>query len=203
MYQPAHFAVSLDWHATVEKTEVLETLAGYHPSLLAVVNKATEVKRWPLLYRPPIQTWHKGKMALAGDAAHPMLPHHGQGGAQGMEDGLALGLVLHGVMDASQIEERLAIYENVRRNRAASIQILSNFGYDEAVPDELVDFLEGRLVPSTMDEMVQLAFQPDVVQRVMQHMTEFDPSFKLPVNFFPADPKKTQSKWELNRAHEP
>jgi salicylate hydroxylase len=65
-----------------------------------------------------------------------------------MEDGLALGLVLYGATDASQIEERLAIYENVRRNRAASIQILSNFGYDEAVPDELVDFLEGRPVPS-------------------------------------------------------
>jgi salicylate hydroxylase len=64
-----------------------------------------------------------------------------------MEDGLALGLVLHGVTDASQIEERLAIYENVRRNRAASIQILSNFGFDEAVPDELVDFLEGRPIP--------------------------------------------------------
>jgi salicylate hydroxylase len=65
-----------------------------------------------------------------------------------MEDSLALGLVLHGVTDTSQIEERLAIYENVRRNRIASIQILSNFGFDEAVPDELVDFLEGRLVPS-------------------------------------------------------
>jgi salicylate hydroxylase len=65
-----------------------------------------------------------------------------------MEDGLALGLVLHGATDTSQVEERLAIYERVRRNRAASIQILSNFGYDEAVPDELVDFLEGRPVPS-------------------------------------------------------
>lgn len=37
MYQPAHCTVSLDWHATVEKAEVLETFAGYHPSLLAVV----------------------------------------------------------------------------------------------------------------------------------------------------------------------
>ncbi|KAE9370098.1 FAD/NAD(P)-binding domain-containing protein [Stipitochalara longipes BDJ] len=180
-----------DWHAAVEKAELLETLSGYHPSLLAVVNKATEVKRWPLLYRPPIKTWYKGKMALAGDAAHPMLPHHGQGGAQGMEDGLALGLVLHGVTDASQIEQRLAIYENVRRNRAASIQILSNFGYDEVAPDELVDFLEGRPIPSTMDEMVQLAYSSDVVERVMQYMTEFDPSFKLPDRFFSVDPKRT------------
>jgi hypothetical protein len=44
-----------------------------------------------------------------------------------------------------------------------------------------------------MDEMIQLAYHPDVVQRVLQCMTEFDSSFKLPDNFFPAEPKKTQA----------
>jgi len=67
-----------------------------------------------------------------------------------MEDGLALGLVLYGVTEVSQIEERLAIYEKVRRNRAASIQILSNFGIDEAVPEELKEFLEGRPMPGKL-----------------------------------------------------
>jgi len=61
---------------------------------------------------------------------------------------LAIGLVLHGATDASQIEERLAIYEKTRRNRTACIQIMSNFGFDETVPDELVDFLEGQPAPS-------------------------------------------------------
>lgn len=68
----------------------------------------------------------------------------------GIEDGLAIGLVLHGVTDISQIEERLVIYEKIRRNRAASIQILSNFGLDEAVPKELTDFLEGQPPPSEL-----------------------------------------------------
>ena len=27
----------LDWHATVDKAELLETFAGYHPGLLAVL----------------------------------------------------------------------------------------------------------------------------------------------------------------------
>lgn len=65
-----------------------------------------------------------------------------------MEDGLAIGLVLCGLADRSQIEERLAIYEKVRRNRASSIQMLSNFGFDEAVDGGVADYLEGTAVPS-------------------------------------------------------
>ena len=78
---------------------------------------------------------------------------HGQGGAQGIEDGLALGLAFCGVTNPSQIEERLEIYEKIRRNRASSIQILSNFGYDEAVPEELHSFLDGRTMPSMSHEI--------------------------------------------------
>jgi hypothetical protein len=53
-----------------------------------------------------------------------------------------------------------------------------------------------------MDEMVQLAYRPDVVQRVMQYMTEFDPSFKLPDSFFLADPQTTQANGNGKLAHE-
>jgi hypothetical protein len=37
IYQPAHSTISIDWHAGIEKTEVLEKFAGYHPRLLAVI----------------------------------------------------------------------------------------------------------------------------------------------------------------------
>lgn len=70
-------------------------------------------------------------MIIIGDAAHPMLPHQGQGGAQSIEDGIALGISLSGAK-SEDIKERLAIFEKARRHRASAIQVMSNAGVDQA-----------------------------------------------------------------------
>lgn len=56
--------------------------------------------------------------------------------------------MLHGCTSKTEIPERLALYEKIRRNRAASIQVMSNFGLDEGVKMELEEFMEGEKVPS-------------------------------------------------------
>ncbi|KAM7208343.1 FAD/NAD(P)-binding domain containing protein [Naviculisporaceae sp. PSN 640] len=180
-----------DWLAPVDKSEVLARFSNFHPGLLAVINKATEVKRWPLLYRPPIPTWHKDRLVLAGDAAHPMLPNHAQGAAQGIEDGLVLGLVMAGLPSSSsteslpeKIEARLQLYESVRRNRASAIQVMSNYGYDQAPPPELEEYLEGVEIPTTPAQQFQLQYGPDVVKRTIETMEAFDLSWKMPDDFF-------------------
>ena len=115
-----------------------------------------------------------------------------------------------GVTDPSQIEERLVLYERIRRNRASSIQVLSNFGYDETAPPELSEFLEaeGQPMPgkctantmfrgpgwrsaddtaiASMGDMVKLAYGHDTVKRTVEVMTGFDPEWRLPDGFFPA-----------------
>ena len=67
-----------------------------------------------LLLRDPLSEWGTGRITLLGDAAHPMLPHTGQGAAQALEDAVALGLVL-GPSDA--VEPALRRYEQVRSRR--------------------------------------------------------------------------------------
>lgn len=39
--------------------------------------------KWKLMDRKPLDTWvhHAGKVALLGDACHPMLPYRAQGAA--------------------------------------------------------------------------------------------------------------------------
>ncbi|KAK0614474.1 hypothetical protein B0T14DRAFT_438288 [Immersiella caudata] len=181
-----------DWHAPVGKSHLLNSFPDFHPDLRAVLNRANEVKRWPLLYRNPIPTWTKHKLIVIGDAAHPMLPHQGQGGAQGIEDGISLGIALAGATaDIESISSRLGIFEKARRNRASAVQILSNAAvvHDESTKQELAKYLEGAEVPLvTPAEFSRYNWSFDVVRRTVELVKEVDAGFELPERFFVGDP---------------
>lgn len=69
-----------------------------------------------LFERRLLSRWGHGRVTLLGDAAHPMLPHTGQGAAQAMEDAVALALALGRIGDHEQALRR---YEDVRAPRTA------------------------------------------------------------------------------------
>jgi 2-polyprenyl-6-methoxyphenol hydroxylase-like FAD-dependent oxidoreductase len=71
-----------------------------------------------LFDRDPLTTWGRDRVTLLGDAAHPMLPHAGQGAAQALEDAVAIGRALEGVVD---VEQALRHYERVRAERTQSM----------------------------------------------------------------------------------
>ncbi len=77
--------------------------------------------RWALYDREPLPTWSNGRLTLLGDAAHPMLPHLGQGANQAIEDGMALATLL-AQADAASAPAALQVYERIRRERVAEIQ---------------------------------------------------------------------------------
>jgi 2-polyprenyl-6-methoxyphenol hydroxylase-like FAD-dependent oxidoreductase len=67
-----------------------------------------------LFERDSLDEWGAGPVTLLGDAAHPMLPHTGQGAAQALEDAVALSLALAPAADAGAALRR---YERVRSAR--------------------------------------------------------------------------------------
>ena len=69
--------------------------------------------------RKPVKKWHKGRVTLLGDAAHPMLPNLGQGGAQAMEDALILARCLKQL--PQEIERALSQYGQERIPRVTKI----------------------------------------------------------------------------------
>jgi salicylate hydroxylase len=59
-----------------------------------------------------------------GDAAHPMVPHVGQGAGQSIEDAITLAVLLEGCT-AGEVAGRLKLYEALRLARTSRVQALA------------------------------------------------------------------------------
>ncbi|MBB5825922.1 FAD-dependent monooxygenase [Micromonospora carbonacea] len=110
------------WVATLADPPRTVDLVGEFvtaPPFVGRLLKATDpdaVLRTPIHDRDPVDTWHTGRVALLGDAVHPMQPTTGQGGSQALLDVLALTAELRGVdlADAGALRRSLAAYQTRR-----------------------------------------------------------------------------------------
>ncbi|WP_234834807.1 FAD-dependent oxidoreductase [Mycolicibacterium stellerae] len=83
------------------------------PALLAATD-AEVVLRNDLYDRGEARIWSKGPIVLVGDAAHPMRPHLGQGGCQGLEDAAILAAFVDQSGDLPTAFARFAAYRKPR-----------------------------------------------------------------------------------------
>ncbi len=150
---------SLELTFKSDRASLLRSLAGFHSSILATAAKANEVlPLWRCASRDPLPHMYRGRLVLAGDAAHAMLPHMGQGAAQSIEDAAALGVLLRGISaegthkDSESIDARLKLFEDIRKDRVTGIQILSEVpvGEDDyaTVQKKWEKYLPGYKFPS-------------------------------------------------------
>jgi salicylate hydroxylase len=116
------------WSNPAEYQDVISDAQGFHPAVKAICEGATDVKVYNQMYREPLQGFVKGKAVLVGDAAHLMLPTHGQGASMAMEDAMALEVLMSGLKSASveQVESRLAMFDKLRLPRVRAAQMMSN-----------------------------------------------------------------------------
>lgn len=106
---------------SLEPRAVLERVtAGFEPRFRAITSatEPADMRLDELFQRRPLPTWGAGRITLLGDAAHPVLPHTGQGAAQALEDAVALGTALRDVTD---VERALRSYEQLRSSRTRRI----------------------------------------------------------------------------------
>ncbi|SET88007.1 FAD-dependent monooxygenase [Nonomuraea wenchangensis] len=108
--------------APVELEETLAHLDGWHEPLRRLITKGNGVTRYDIYTQPALETWHTGRVTLLGDACHPMLPYLGQGAAQAIEDGHALGAAFAARQEP---EEAFRAFESLRVRRANRVQALS------------------------------------------------------------------------------
>lgn len=111
-----------EWDAEADAATLLAQLASFHPSLTAVLHRVTSWRKWALYTLPQLPAWTDGRVALLGDAAHPMLPYLAQGGAFAMEDALVLAGCLCG---SENVSGAISTYASLRRDRACRVQAAS------------------------------------------------------------------------------
>ena len=96
--------------------------AGWHPAVRELVTAVDGSIRWELYDRAPLARWGTGRVVLAGDAAHPMLPFGAQGANQAIEDAAALAACLRdGLAD---VPGALRRYELLRVPRVARVSAM-------------------------------------------------------------------------------
>ncbi|MER5204529.1 FAD-dependent monooxygenase [Streptomyces sp. NPDC002825] len=105
-----------------DKDEMLDAFAGSCDEVLSLLRAARSLSKWPLFERPPLQQWGRGRIALLGDACHPMRPHMAQGAAMAIEDGV---LLLRCLEAEEETEAAFWRYAESRRERTGRVQAVS------------------------------------------------------------------------------
>lgn len=84
------------WAIPALLDEFLDEFSSFDDGTRTILSRAAQgqVFKWGLFGRPWLEQWHSGRIVLLGDAAHPMLPFLGQGGANAIEDAMILARCL-------------------------------------------------------------------------------------------------------------
>jgi salicylate hydroxylase len=106
------------WAEPGDPAELVADFAEAAAPLRALLAAAPAWQLWSL-FDLPAAAMRRGRLALVGDAAHPVLPFLAQGGALAIEDAAVLGGALAGAKD---VAAALAAYERARLPRARRIQ---------------------------------------------------------------------------------
>ncbi len=80
--------------ADVPEEVPVASFRGWHPAVTEMIKAAASPIRWALFAVRPLLRWYRGRVVILGDAAHGMLPHHGQGANTSIEDAFALAALL-------------------------------------------------------------------------------------------------------------
>jgi salicylate hydroxylase len=123
-FVPADEQMRESWSAPGDPAALAAEFANWNRQARRLLAQVDNTFKWGLYDRNPLTRWTNGRLTLLGDAAHPMLPHMGQGANQAIEDAMALATLLRSPSGAD-VPEALVHYQALRRERTARIQQLS------------------------------------------------------------------------------
>jgi salicylate hydroxylase/6-hydroxynicotinate 3-monooxygenase len=111
------------WSAEGDVAAFRDAFASFHPDVRAILDRVTRVHKWALVDRDPLPQWNAGRIVVLGDAAHPTMPHMGQGAAMALEDAAVLVRCIEAA--GGDCAAAFGRFTQTRRERTADVQELS------------------------------------------------------------------------------
>jgi 2-polyprenyl-6-methoxyphenol hydroxylase-like FAD-dependent oxidoreductase len=121
VFRTPTYAEKLDPHAY--RAEIAATYCDAQPPMQALLAIMDLDRRWVISDRDPIRHWHKGRVALLGDAAHPTVQSLAQGACMAIEDAVCLAELIHA--EHGDVAAAFRRYEAARLMRTARVQLES------------------------------------------------------------------------------
>jgi 3-hydroxybenzoate 6-monooxygenase len=114
--------------AAAYRAELEQVYRDAHPTLKALLALFDLSRRQAIADRDPIRHWHRGRVVLLGDAAHPTIQSMAQGACMAIEDGLCLAECLA----AADGDHGAAFrrFENARAVRTARLTLESRYMWE-------------------------------------------------------------------------
>ncbi len=140
-------AVAAQWANVGDAAWLRRTMSAMGGPLATLAETAGPWTAWPIHEADAASPWHKGRVALIGDAAHAMTPFAAQGGAMAIEDAAVLARL---AAEAGDPLTALARFEAVRRprvRRVAARAAFNHFAYHARGPVALARNLVLALRP--------------------------------------------------------
>lgn len=148
------------WRIEESADRMKEEFVGWEPRIQKLLELIPSTLKWKLMDRAPLETWihEDGRLALVGDACHPMLPYAGQGVAMAIEDAAVLGNLFSHLSSRAQIAPLLHAYEAIRYERATRVQAFSRLNKATLhLPDGLEQEQRDRKMRAAMDDALKKA----------------------------------------------
>jgi 3-hydroxybenzoate 6-monooxygenase len=102
--------------------ELDRAFAESTPEVRLAIGLVRRDRCWRMLDRAPLPAWVAGRVAMLGDAVHPMPAYLAQGACQAIEDAAALADALNACPGPDRVTEALDAYQARRAPRACRVQ---------------------------------------------------------------------------------